>query len=246
MIYHRFKDHRTEIFTDLSVIFLLTMRQVHSQCILALPYIALMGLASGFVFFNTSDSQIGMIGGSGLTRDSYILSAVFARKVAPIVAAFSYTFFSLGGFAAKIANMKCQRQIESLEIMGLSQRKYLLNPYIYCSAISLVAFHITFTINVIIGYWIGMNLFHNLSLNAILARCAEHVMISDLPLTAFSTLVLGYLLGQIACFDGMRADQYLFPIERIVRLTTLKCLVVAVVVNILVITILATGNLWLL
>ncbi|MCU0663628.1 MAG: ABC transporter permease [Myxococcota bacterium] len=168
------------------------------QSILPVVVIALM--VGGFSIVK----GIGGIGTlSGADNLGRLLTVIVLREVAPLITGGVIITRSVTAISAELGVMRVQREIEALEVMGISPIRQLVTPRIFGGVLALLSLNIVFgCVSLGGGYALTR------SLVSVPASVFLHSVLSAVTpgdIVVFSVKILGTGIGLfvIACYHGM-------------------------------------------
>ena len=85
----------------------------------ALPMISILALAAGGIAILQTSAQRSLLGGTGMIGNLLVVTIV--RELGPLITALIVIARSGAAVASEIGNMRVNREIEALEVMGISR-----------------------------------------------------------------------------------------------------------------------------
>lgn len=128
------------------------------------------------------------------------------RELGPLISAIVLTGFAGASIAAELGTMVVGEEIEALESMALNPVRFLVVPRVLASTLSLIVLTIYADI-VAIGAGGVMGVFMlDIPWSVYWANTLEQAKLADFLTGCFKGGVFGFLIGLIACFNGLRVS----------------------------------------
>lgn len=128
------------------------------------------------------------------------------RELGPLISAIVLTGFAGASIAAELGTMVVGEEIEALESMALNPVRFLVVPRVLASTISLIVLTIYADI-VAVGAGAVMGvLMLDIPWSVYYANTLEQAKLADMLTGCFKGGVFGFLIGLIACFNGLRVS----------------------------------------
>lgn len=177
------------------------MLQVYYTGVQAILPVMVIALVVGAFSIVKGMSGIGSL--SGAENLGRLLTVIVLREVAPLVTGGVLIARSVTAISAELGMMRVQREIEALEVMGISPIRQLVTPRIFGGVLAFLALNIVFGCVALGG---GFALAR--SLVSLPAQVFLHSVLSAVTpadLVVFSAKILGTGIGLfvIACYHGM-------------------------------------------
>jgi len=171
----------------------------------ALPAITLLALASGL---GVVSQLIVTIQVFGETNDIVsVLTQVVALELGSLLTAIVLIGRSGSAIAVDLANMKLNREIEGLELLGINVNHFFITPRLLGTTIAQMALAVYFSIISVASGVIVTGLFVSAGYFKFLADIPLAFDPYDLIIFLFKNLAFGLLIGTIACFHGLRVER---------------------------------------
>ncbi len=179
-------------------------RQILFTGVEALPFVGLIALLTGGVVAVQSSLLSGP-GGSELLGT--LLVTVLVRELGPLIVAFIVIGRSGAAIAAELASMRVNRELDSLEAMGVDPFAYLVVPRMAGVVAALLGLTMAFVAMSLFAGW--------LILQGVVATpppLQDYAAILAVPMSGIDIVVLltktivpGLLIAAIACHEGLSA-----------------------------------------
>jgi phospholipid/cholesterol/gamma-HCH transport system permease protein len=169
----------------------------------SLPLVALAGAAIGVVLsMHTRDSLI-RFGAKSTLPVLIILSIV--KESGPIITALVVSGRVGAGIGAELGSMKVTEQIDAIEASAVNPYKFLVATRVVACMLMLPLLTIAADFFGIMTGWIANALAEPMSLKLFLTEGLKQADFNDLLPATFKTVIFGFIIGVIGCFQGMRA-----------------------------------------
>ena len=179
------------------------LRQMDEIGAKSLPLVALAGAAIGVVLsMHTRDSLI-RFGAKSTLPALIILSIV--KESGPIITALVVSGRVGAGIGAELGSMKVTEQIDAIEASAVNPYKFLAATRVVACMLMLPLLTIAADFFGIMTGWIANALAEPMSLKLFLTEGLKQADFNDLLPATFKTVIFGFIIGVIGCFQGMRA-----------------------------------------
>jgi len=108
------------------------------------------------------------------------------------------------GIGAELGSMKVTEQIDAMEASAVDPYKFLAATRVLACILMLPLLTLTADLCGILMGWIATTLSEPVSFRLFLDRGFKNVVFSDFIPPTLKTTVFGFIIGLIACFQGMR------------------------------------------
>jgi phospholipid/cholesterol/gamma-HCH transport system permease protein len=171
---------------------------------LSLPLVALAGAASGVVLeLETHDALTQY--GAGSMLPSVIVFALI-RETGPIIAGLMVAARVGAGVSAQLGSMRVTEQIDAMQVSAIDPYKFLAFTRVLACILMLPLLTVAADFFGIFFGWLAYTLSSHVSLSLFLDRGFRTVGFSDFIPATLRTCVFGFIIGLVACFQGMRTS----------------------------------------
>lgn len=179
--------------------------QVYFTGVQAIFPVIVLGLGVGVFAIVEGVGGIGSL--SGAESLGRMVTVVVLREIGPLLTGGVIIVRSVTAIAAELGVMRVQREIEALEVMGISPVRYLVTPRLFGGLFSLLALNVLFSIVALMGGFLIARFL--VSIPADLFFRAVFSAISPIDIVAFALKILVGGLGVflIACFHGLQVGR---------------------------------------
>jgi phospholipid/cholesterol/gamma-HCH transport system permease protein len=108
------------------------------------------------------------------------------------------------GIAAELGSMKVTEQIDAMEVSAINPYRYLAATRILACILMLPLLTIACDFSGIAMGWIVNTLAHPITLKQFLDIGLKLATFNDFLPPTFKTMVFGFIIGVVSCFQGMR------------------------------------------
>ena len=169
----------------------------------SLPLVALAGAATGVVLsLQTRDSLI-HFGAKSLLPAVIFFSVV--KESGPVITALVVSGRAGAGIGAELGSMRVTEQIDAMEASAVDPFRFLVATRVAACILMLPLLTVCADWCGFMMGWVAETIAEPISLRHFVESGTQGVRFSDFLPPAFKTLVFGFLIGIVACFQGMRA-----------------------------------------
>ena len=222
----------------------LSLRQVHRSLVQLKAQIAMAGFGSLLVLALISGlTGMIMVMQMGPTLQNYnalntlggIIGVTFCRELGPIWAAVIILARVGSAMAAELGTMKVNEEIEALRVMSIDPIRYLVMPRILALVLAMpMRVAIADVVGLTGGAMVANSLF-GVTFEVFRASAQEFLEIDDFISGLIKGAVFGFIIGAIACKQGLSASGGAEGVGRVTT-TTVRMCVIFVLVTDLVLT----------
>lgn len=170
----------------------------------ALPPIILLGIASGISITSMLLNNVQIF---GTTSDIVsILTEVVALELGSLLTAIILVGRSGSAIAIDLGNMKLNREIEGLELLGININHLFITPRLLGTTISQLVLAIFFSSLSVVSAIVFNASFYSTSYWKYLSEIPLAFDPADLFLFVVKNLMFGLIIGVTACYHGLRVQ----------------------------------------
>ena len=179
------------------------LRQMDEVGAKSLPLVAMAGGAIGVVLsLHTRDSLV-QFGAKSMLPALIIISLV--KESGPIITALVVSGRVGAGIGAELGSMKVTEQIDAIEASAVNPYKFLVATRVIACMLMLPLLTTIANFCGIVTGWVANALIEPLSFSYFVNQGIENATFTDLLPSTLKTVVFGFIIGLIGCFQGMRA-----------------------------------------
>lgn len=161
MIYRAFRAAVFDQSQGFRTVFGVISAQIYFTGWQALPLISVLALASGAVVILQSSANLALLGGGEMIGNLMIM--IIFREIAPLLTALIVIARSGTAVASEIGNMRVNREIEALEIMGIDPMSYIVFPRLVGGIVSVMCLAVYFVMISIMGGFLVTRLINEMA-----------------------------------------------------------------------------------
>jgi phospholipid/cholesterol/gamma-HCH transport system permease protein len=209
-------------------IYTIAVNQTRFTGVDALPIIVSIALLLGATTIIQATRNFPKFGIEGFIGN--LLVIIIARELGPLVTAIIVISRSGSAIAAEISTQQMNREILSLELMGIDTKLYIIFPRIIASIISIFALLVIFDITAFFGGYIISLSTVFIPAGVFVQTLLDAMSLSDLIITIVKSVIYGVLIPLICCYYGLmpRSD---FQIPIFVSKAVVRTLVIIFIIN---------------
>lgn len=180
--------------------------QIYFTGVQAMPLISILALGSGTLVILQSTMQLSLVGGTQMMGSFLIITIV--REIAPLLTALVVVARSGTAVASEVGNMRANREIEALEVMGINPLTFIVFPRLAGGVISVLCLAMYFNFIALFGgfalaKFIPLAATQSLSFSFYLDSVANAVDRFDLLLFLLKNTFSGMIIFIICCYQGL-------------------------------------------
>ena len=170
----------------------------------SLPLIALAGAATGVVIsLQTRDSLVRFGAKSFLPA---VIAFSLVKESGPIITGLMVSGRVGAGIGAQIGSMRVTEQIDAMEASAVDPFKFLVATRVLACIVMLPLLTLASDFCGILMGWVANTLTEPVSLRLFLDNGFKNMLFSDFIPPTLKTMVFGFIIGIVACFQGMRTQ----------------------------------------
>jgi phospholipid/cholesterol/gamma-HCH transport system permease protein len=204
MIYLSFRATFRDQQQGLGTIFRVVSAQIYFTGWQAMPIVAVIALAVGSLFIMQSSYQLNLLGGSEMIGNLMVMIVV--RELAPLLVAIVVVARSGTAVASEIGNMRVNREIEALEVMGIHPLSYIVFPRILGGVVSVLCLAFYFNVIALIGGFLVSRLVHSMSFSFYMDSLARAFDSSDVFVFILKNSFSGAIIFTVCCYNGLQVQ----------------------------------------
>jgi phospholipid/cholesterol/gamma-HCH transport system permease protein len=168
----------------------------------SLPLVALAGAATGVVLSLEARYSLTRFGAKALLPAAIVFSVI--HETGPIITGLVVSGRVGAGIGAELASMKVTEQIDAIEASAVNPYRLLAATRILACILMLPLLTLAGDACGLVMGWVAQALVEPLSLHQFITSGFNGASFHDLLPPTFKTAVFGFIIGLIACFQGMR------------------------------------------
>lgn len=136
-----------------------------------------------------------------------ILTLVIIRMVGPMVSGLLIILRTSSSFIVEIGMMKYNREIKSVQAMGIDPYAYIYFPRVLATLISMLVLSTYFVVVSIIGGYTLLSFQLDTSLDSILRQVISYITFSDVFAFLFKTILIGFIAASIPIYTALEMSE---------------------------------------
>ena len=179
------------------------LRQMDEIGAKSLPLVLLAGAAIGIVLSLHTRDSLTQFGAESMLPALIILSLV--KESGPIITALVVSGRVGAGIGAELGSMKVTEQIDAIEASAVNPYKFLAATRVLACMLMLPLLTVVADFCGIVTGWVANALVEPITLKLFLTQGLKDAYFTDLFPSTLKTVVFGFIIGIVGCFQGMRA-----------------------------------------
>jgi len=179
------------------------VRQCDSIGSKSLPLVALAGGATGVVLSLQIRDSLTRFGAKSLLPAVIVFSII--KESGPIITGLVLSGRVGAGIGAELGSMKVTEQIDAMEASAVDPYRFLVATRVLACILMLPLLTLAADFCGIFMGWVANTLAQPISLQLFLENGFKNVLFSDFIPPTFKTAVFGFIIGIVACFQGLRS-----------------------------------------
>jgi phospholipid/cholesterol/gamma-HCH transport system permease protein len=171
------------------------------------PAVALTALLLGLAIIVYISAQLKRIQSGELIGN--LLVIVVVRELGPVLTALLVLLRSGSAMIVEIGSMVIDREIESLELMGVDPEIFIGAPRFWGLIISLIVLYGIFLISAILGGYLFGQVLTDIYWQELWLSFLNALRLQDLVISGGKILLFGMSLGTVAIYYGLMAEERL-------------------------------------
>lgn len=215
--------------------------QIYFTGFQALPIITTLALTTGGILILQAMGNLTLLGGSGMIGN--FLVVVLVREVAPLLTALVVIARSGTAVASEVGNMRANREIDALEIMGINPLSFIVFPRVLGGVISVLCLAFYFIVVSLIGGFLITKFLHSMPFvfyteSLLNAFAKEDVLIFILK-NSFS----GMIIFVVCCYQGLSVKKSPHEVPQATTQAVVNSIIYVTIFNLAVTALVYLGKL---
>ena len=168
----------------------------------SIPLVVLAGSAIGVVLALETRYSLVRFGAKALLPTTIVFAVV--TEMSPIITGLVVAGRVGAGIGAELAAMKVTEQIDAIEVSAVNPHKFLAVTRILACIVAMPLLTLSASFFGILCGWLAATLMEPVSLAKFMDVGFKGANFKDVLPPTFKTCVYGWIIGTIACFQGMR------------------------------------------
>ncbi|AHK63272.1 MlaE family ABC transporter permease [Chlamydia avium] len=179
----------------------------------SLPVVILTGAVTGIVLALQSYYQLG-VHGLSCAIGFFVVKSILV-EIGPVLTALALSGRVGGAISAFLGTVRMTEQVSAMETLGVNPLAYFALPRIIAGIISMPALVIVAVWSgIYCGYLLCRYAFH-ISFQVYLCMVSGHVFMSDVLMVVIKSVVFGFIITSLACYQGLGKHSRVTDITKI-------------------------------
>lgn len=218
----------------LRTIFSVVSAQIYFTGWQALPLISVLALASGSIVIMQSQAQLTLLGGGEMIGN--LLVVIIVREISPLLTALIVIARSGTAVASEIGNMRVNREMEALEVMGINPLSYVVFPRLVGGIISVLCLAFYFIVVSLIGGFLVTRFIDTMPFSFYADSLARAFAAEDVILFLLKNSFSGAIIFTVSCYQGMLVKQGPHEVPQVTTKAVVNSVIYVTVFNLIVTT----------
>jgi phospholipid/cholesterol/gamma-HCH transport system permease protein len=178
------------------------IRQLDAIGAKSLPLVALAGAATGVVLSLETSNSLARFGAKSMLPEVIVISIV--KESGPVITGLVVSGRVGAGIGAELGSMKVSEQIDAMDASAVDPYRYLVATRVLACILMMPLLTLAADFCGVLMGWVATTLAHPVSLRYFFEHGLKDVAFNDFIPPVVKTSVFGFIIGVIACFQGMR------------------------------------------
>jgi phospholipid/cholesterol/gamma-HCH transport system permease protein len=168
----------------------------------ALPMVALMAVASGFILAMQGAAELRRFGALHYVID--LVAVGFTRELGPLLAAIAVSGRSGSAFAAEVGTMEVTEELDALRVMAFDPVEFVLAPKYLAALVAVPCLSIISGVCGIVAGGIFMFFSTHLGFLLYMRYVLTSIELRDVISALIKSVVFATIIAQVGCLEGFR------------------------------------------
>jgi len=178
------------------------IHQFDSIGAMSLPLVSMAGAATGVVLSLETHDSLARFGAKSMLPAVIVFSIL--KESGPVITGLVMSGRVAAGIGAELGSMKVSEQIDAMEASAVDPYRYLVATRVLACVMMLPLLTLAADFSGVLMGWVANNLNEPVSLHYFLTTGFKNVGFGDFLPPVLKTMVFGFIIGLIACFQGIR------------------------------------------
>jgi phospholipid/cholesterol/gamma-HCH transport system permease protein len=171
----------------------------------AVAIVLVVNLLVGAILAFVGAVQLAKFGAGIFVAD--LVAIAVAREMAAIITAVVIAGRTGAAFAAEIATMQANEEVDALEVLGLTAIDFLVLPRVASLLVMMPLLYVFACVAGLVGGMVVSTIMLDVSPTAYLLRTNDSLTAMHLGLGVTKSVAFGALIGMVSCYHGLRASR---------------------------------------
>ncbi|AHI05822.1 ABC transporter permease protein [Bdellovibrio bacteriovorus W] len=198
----------------------------------ALPLISSLGLGVGALMILQSQANLSLMGGTHMLGSFLIL--MILREAGPLLVALVVIARSGTAVASELGNMRANREIEALEVMGINPLSYIVFPRLIGGVISVLCLAFYFNLIALVGGFFVTRFLQDLSFEFYADSLLRSIAAADIAVFFLKNTFSGIIIFAVSCFQGLSVKRSHHEVPQVTTLAVVHSIIFVLIFNIFI------------
>ena len=170
----------------------------------SLPLVALAGAATGVVMSLQMRDSLVRFGAKSFLPTVIVYSLI--KETGPIITGLMVSGRAGAGIGAQLGSMRVTEQIDAMEASAVDPLKFLVVTRVLACVFMLPLLTLAADFCGIVVGWVANTLTEPISFRLFMENGFQSMLFSDLIPPTLKTMIFGFIIGSVACYQGMRTQ----------------------------------------
>jgi len=170
----------------------------------SLPLVGLAGAATGVVMSLQMRDSLIRFGAKSFLPTVIVYSLI--KETGPIITGLMVSGRAGAGIGAQLGSMRVTEQIDAMEASAVDPFKFLIATRVLACIFMLPLLTLAADFCGIVMGWVANTLSEPISFRLFMENGFQSMFFSDFIPPTFKTMIFGFIIGLVACFQGMRTQ----------------------------------------
>lgn len=218
----------------LRTVFSVVSAQIYFTGWQAMPLITVLALATGAIAILQSSAQLSLLGSSSMLGN--ILVVIIVREVGPLVTALIVIARSGTAVASEIGNMRVNREIEALEVMGINPLSYIVFPRLIGGVVSVICLAFYFNLIALLGGFAVTRVIQDMPFDFYADSLSNALTVEDVGIFLLKNGFSGMIIFVVSCYQGMLVKQSSHEVPQVTTKAVVNSIIYVTTFNMIVTT----------
>ena len=170
----------------------------------SLPLVALAGAATGVVMSLQMRDSLIRFGAKSFLPTVIVYSLI--KETGPVITGLMVSGRAGAGIGAQLGSMRVTEQIDAMEASAVDPFKFLIATRVFACVFMLPLLTLASDFCGIVMGWVANTLAEPISFRLFMENGFQSMFFSDFIPPTLKTMIFGFIIGLVACYQGMRTQ----------------------------------------
>ncbi len=198
----------------------------------ALPLITVLALGVGSIMILQSLSNLSLLGGTQMIGNFLIVMVL--REAGPLLVALVVIARSGTAVASEVGNMRANREIEALEVMGINPLSFIVFPRVLGGILSVLGLAFYFNFVALIGGFLVTRFFQDMPISFYTDSLMRALAKEDLLIFFLKNGFSGMIIFVVSCFQGLSVKRSPHEVPQVTTQAVVNSIIFVVMFNLII------------